>query len=337
MFDHHSPSPAAEEIVYQAFLDLTRAGAEVIVVAGNHDNGRRFTALKPFMELAKVHALGELARPDDGGCIDLAVGGEVARIARLPWISQRGIIRAAEIMDMDPAGHQQEYQMWMKEIVHRLCERFGNDTVNILVGHITVTGAEIGGGERQAETIFEYWVPPQSLPGNANYCALGHIHRQQRITGAGSTAWYSGSPLQLDFGEKPGGQGVLVFDARPGFPVGEVRQLPLSSGRPLVTVTGTLEQVRTEAARIDANAYVRVVLDEAPRPGLSDAVYSELPNAVRVELKPRDAGTARSDGAHARSPHELYDAYLADRGLESREPLLALFDELAEEAQHAPA
>jgi exonuclease SbcD len=336
VFDTSAPSPAAEEVVYEALLRLTEDGRQVAAVSGNHDNGRRFTAIRPFLALARVHALGELARPEDGGCIDVTVGGETARLALLPWLSQRGIVRAEQLMRLQQGEQQQRYQRSARSIIGRLCDGFGNATINILVGHLTITGAEMGGGERQVETIFDYWVPPQFLPQTAHYCALGHIHRQQRIGGAAGQAWYCGSPLQLDFGEKPGVQGVLVFEAKPGVPVKEVQAVPLRSGRPLVTVEGTLELALTRAVEIDPRAHVRVRLDEDPRPGLAEQVYRAIPNAVWVELRPRTPPAQQAVTAHgARSPHDLYAAYLEQRGVRERAPLLALFDELVGQVQGA--
>lgn len=340
VFDHGAPSPSSEEIVYEALLELSRDGTHVAVVAGNHDNGRRFTAVRAFLALARVHALGEITAPDKGGCIDITVrSGETARIARLPWVSQRGIVRATELMAMDTAGQQQEYMSSVKWLIGKLCAGFGDDTVNLLAGHLTIAGSVQGGGERQSETIFEYFVPAQFLPQGAHYCALGHIHRQQRVPGSTGQAWYSGSPMQLDFGEKPGTQGVLVFDAKPGQPVKEVRPVALTAGRPLVTEQGTLIEVLDRAGAIDPRAYVRVILDEEQQAGLADQVYRAIPNAVKVELAPRaQPGPASGPAMNgARSPHELYADFLEHQGVSNTEPLLALFDEILEEVAGAPA
>jgi exonuclease SbcD len=332
VFDHSAPNAVAEEVVYRALLDLTADGAQVALVAGNHDNGRRFSAVRPFLALARVHALGELARPGEGGCIEIPTrSGEVARVAKLPWVSQRGIVRAKELMEMDDGGQLGTYQQWLADIMGRLCGGFGPREVNILMGHVTVAGAKPGGGERQSDSIFDYWVPQQSLPRVAQYCALGHIHRQQRLPGSPSTAWYSGAPMHLDFGQT-GKPGVLLFEAKAGLPVTGVEQVPLSSARPLLTVTGTLAQVQARAADIDPRAHVRVQLDEAPRLGLADEVYKAIPNAVKVELIPREVvdGPARINAA-SRTPHELYEAYLQHIGTAQPAPLLALFDELEAE------
>ena len=152
------------------------------MVAGNHDNPRRLEAVTPLLSLAHVHTGSHLARAAEGGVIDVPVRtGETARIALVPWLSQKGIIRADELMSLEQAAQQGEYAARCQRILASLAETFTPATVNLILAHLTITGAEIGGSERSAETIFNYWVPAQSLPSQAQYIALGHIHRAQKI------------------------------------------------------------------------------------------------------------------------------------------------------------
>jgi exonuclease SbcD len=336
IFDHATPSPAAEQIVYETLIELTRDGVHVALIAGNHDNARRFAAVSPFLRLARVHAGADVVRRSEGGCIEIAIRtGETARIALLPWLSQRGIVRAEQLMGLQQAAQQERYQKAVRQVLDELCGGFGNDAVNLVLAHTTIAGAPLGGGERAAETIFEYFVPATFLPANAHYIALGHIHRQQRVI-TGAPAWYSGSPLQLDFGEAPEIQGVLLFEATPRIPIADVRPIRLSGGRPLITVRGTLDQVLAGAAAIDPRAHVRVQLDEPPRPGLAEAVYQAIPGAVRVDLIAQDPlPPTDADSRMARSPRELYAAFLEEERVNDPGPLLDLFDELLAEATDA--
>src|SRR5690606_12827 len=101
LFETAAPAPESEEIVYRALLDLAATGAEVVVVAGNHDNPRRLQAVAPLLDLGRVHLLGAPARPDEGGLLVLrARSGEEVRVARLPFVSQRGIVRAEDLLEL---------------------------------------------------------------------------------------------------------------------------------------------------------------------------------------------------------------------------------------------
>ncbi|MBW3663837.1 MAG: exonuclease SbcCD subunit D [Actinobacteria bacterium] len=337
VFDTAAPSPEAERIVYGALLHLSRAAEHVVVIAGNHDNHRRLQAVAPLLELTNVHTATELRRADDGGIVELSMAsGEVACVALLPFLSQRGIVRADDLMQLDADDHAGRYAERCREILASLCAPFRPDTVNIVVAHLFATGAQPGGGERAAHTVVDYHVPAQAFPANAHYVALGHLHRPQKIAAA-APVWYPGSPLQLDFGEETGDKVVLLVDAAPGTPA-RVEQVALTTGRRLRTVTGTLERIA--AGRDDhGDDYLRVVVEEPARIGLADEVRELLPNAVDVSVARPDAAATEDVAAweladFQRSPDELFAEYLASEDIED-EALLHRFRELLEEV-HAP-
>ena len=341
-FDTGAPSAESERIVYRALLDLADTGAQVVVLAGNHDNPRRWAAVRPLLELGNVHLADRVAKPDAGGVLDLRTrSGEVARVALVPFLSQRGIVTSEQLMAHDAYEHAATYAERAANIVAALTADFGTDTVNLVVGHLTVAGGggpSLGGGERAAHTIFDYVVPPQVFPSSAHYVALGHLHLPHRVPGP-APIWYCGSPLHLDFGEADrGAKAVLVVDVTASTPA-RVEEVPLSSGRRMRTLRGTLEQVLAsrEAAEGDL---LRVVLDEAPRPGLADDVRSALPDAVDVTVARReDEGSRRRPSqldvdALRASPVALFAEYLDELGIDDPR-LPQLFQRLLEEAQDA--
>lgn len=349
IFDHAAPSAAAEEIVYNALLALRDSGTRVVLVSGNHDSAIRLRAVKPLLDRLGVVTGAMLERPNDGGCVTIPVErtGETARVALLPWLSQRGIVTADVLMDEEMAGRQVRYAARCEAVLAALCKEMQPaGTVNVLAAHVCLADAALpegggddrtfaallGGGERTAETIFDYWVHPQALPKHLHYAALGHIHRQQQMRAAGCPAWYSGSPLQLDFGEKPAGQGVLLIDAYPGQPA-VVKPVPLSSGRKLGIVSGTLAEVR---AKVDGgtlgDAWLRVDLDERPHPGLADELRELSPNIVDIRITHRAEAEGPSTAPRPNGPGELFHAYLESRS-ENDDAVEALFSELLAEVR----
>jgi exonuclease SbcD len=339
-FDTAAPSAEAEQIVYAALLALARTGAQVVLVAGNHDNPRRWGAIGPLLARSDVHAAATVRRPDDGGVIELTTrGGQPARIALVPFLSQRSIISAQHLMDHDAGANTSAYAERVTGIISALTAGFAPDAVNVVLAHLTVTGGDprFGGGERAAHTIFDYFVPPQAFPPSAHYVALGHLHLPHRIP-ASPPVWYAGSPLALDFGEaERDHKAVLLVDVTPDTPA-RVREVPLASGRPLRTARGTLDELVSRRADIDPDAYLRVVLDEPPRTGLARAVREEFPHAVDVSIGAREDDTRRRIAprdVHG-SPRDLFARYLADQGMDDP-ALQSLFARLLEEEYAADA
>ncbi len=322
-FDLAAPTPESEEIVYQAFLNLARV-APVVVVAGNHDNPRRLRAVAPLLDLGRVTVVDQLRKPEDGGV--LRVEGTPLQIAAVPWQSQRAIVTSDDLMDKDGFEHSLDYAQRMKRVIAALVSHMPEDAVTVLVGHIMVAGAEMGGSERAVHTVFEYSVPALAFPGSLSYVALGHLHRMQRVPGAVPT-WYSGSPLHLDFGERTDEKGVLVIDAVPGLPA-TVRSVPLIGGRRLIQLEGTAEQIMASAGEV-GDAFVKVVLDETPRAGLADELRQVLPGVVDLVIRrpEKQQGRAPVPVRLGRPPSDLFSEYLEAKAI-ADPSLVALFSEL---------
>src|SRR6185295_20193303 len=94
LFDSAAPTPEAEKIVYDALIGLAAAGAEIAIVAGNHDSPHRLEAVRPLLELTSVHTAPTLMRPEDGGVRRISTRrAGTATLALLPFLSQRAIVR----------------------------------------------------------------------------------------------------------------------------------------------------------------------------------------------------------------------------------------------------
>jgi exonuclease SbcD len=282
-------------------------------------------AVAPILQRAGVTVVGAPRSPDDGGLVTIDDLG--VKVALLPFVSQRGIVKAEDIMGSDPDQHAGKYEERLRRVVDALTADMDTDTVNMLVSHLTVHGGVAGGGERTAH-IFGYAIPASLFPGHLSYVALGHLHRQQKMPHA-SPVWYSGSPLQLDFGEVADQKGALLVKAEPGQPA-SVEELPLRSGRRLVEMAGTLEQVLSRSDEAE-DAYVKVVLRESARVGLADEVRASIPNAVEVVLESPTEPKKGRESRQSLDPTEAFGRYLADR--DAADPMVqALFAELMDEA-----
>jgi exonuclease SbcD len=307
----------------------------VVTVAGNHDSPGRLDAVAPLLALSRITTGATLARPDAGGVVDITVRtGETARIALLPFLSQRGIVKADDLMSLDAFEHSGRYDSRARAIVGMLCDGFSADTVNLVVTHMMVAGGTMGGGERSAHTIFDYAVAASAFPASASYVALGHLHRAQRIP-SGAPVHYSGSPLQLDFGETADEKSVTIIEATPGRPV-DVRTVPLTAGRRLRTLRGTLDDLEAQAGTTGED-YLRIIVRGDRHAGLADEVRQWFPHAVDVGVEaPAQSAAAAPEGRRlARSPQELFAEYLSDRSA-GDERVAALFDELLDAATASP-
>jgi len=339
VYDTSAPSAEAVNVVVRALMGFRDSGAEVIVIAGNHDHARTFDAYRPLFTLGGIHLVGAPRTADDGGVISFNARStnEPATVAVLPFLSSRFAAKAAEIVTQTPAETSAQYDEMLRRILRSLAAGFRPDAVNVIMAHLTVSGGAWGGGEREAQSIFEYVVGPSAFPANAHYVALGHLHRRQHIPAPCPAVHYCGSPLNVDFGEQDNPSLALLVQASPGTPA-SVTELPVKAARRLRTVTGTVtELVERGAAGEFGEDLLRVVVAQEPYAGLREAVTEALPNALEVRIAPEfqkqraGARTAHEAGLD-RQPTELFAEFLADRGADGDPRLGALFAALLDRA-----
>lgn len=334
VFDTSTPTPDAQNLVIRTLLDLRADGRHVIVEAGNHDNPRQLDVFRPILGELNITVVGQPRRPSDGGQLKVTTrSGELVRVAVLPFISQRNAISASQAMTRTEADNNRDYADNLKAMIDALTEGFDvGGAVNLLVTHATLVGGSKGGGERESQTVFEYALPATLFPSHLHYAALGHLHRRQSIPGPAPLN-YSGSPLQIDFGEGDNTCVVVIVDVTSDTPA-RTRDVEIAGGRRLRTVTGTLADLETiEVAPED---WLRVVVREKPRTGLADDVRDLLPGTLEVRIDPefsRLAATPTATRTTGRSSVELFGDYLASQNRGDVETLTKRFAEILDEVQ----
>ncbi|MCM3150380.1 exonuclease SbcCD subunit D [Priestia megaterium] len=243
-FDTVNPPAAAEQLFYESMSRLSNNGKRpIIVIAGNHDNPDRLSAASPLAVHQNITLLG--LPTTDVESIHIPTSDEVLKVAALPYPSES---RLKELLaeENDELALRNSYDARVKGIFDKMSEQFTTDTVNIAMSHIYVAGGSSTDSERPIEVGGAYTVAATSLPANAQYVALGHLHRPQMINRASTLARYSGSPLAYSFSESGYAKSVTILDAKPGKEI-EMTEIPLSSGKPLTRwkAKNGLEEVYT--------------------------------------------------------------------------------------------
>ncbi|HEY7270967.1 MAG TPA: exonuclease SbcCD subunit D [Dehalococcoidia bacterium] len=344
VFDTSSPTPEAERIVYSFFRDLSRAHIPAVVIAGNHDHPMRFDALSRLVVALDIHLLGAAKAPDAGGIITIRSrdGNETASIAALPWISEREAVDFATLQDGTSEPIVQ-YAERVGQAMKALASAMPPETCNVMLAHLFTNNAEVGAGGGERELTLNmgiYGVNPQMLPPQAQYMALGHVHKAQTVRKS-PAACYSGSLLQLDFGEVKQDKLVNLVEIHPRRPT-DLTPLAITAGKVLADIGSpskgvTLPELGSYAALYPPErAWLRVYVDvDIPVANLSALVKAELPNAVHVERV--QAGAEQPDPAAIRAlgPVEMFETFYKSefgRGKEPSAPTMNLYRRLLEEA-----
>ena len=337
LYDSAAPTAKAQQLVVRALLALRDTGAKVLAIAGNHDNAATFDAYEPLMDAVDISIVGRVRPAENGGVVsfDARSTGERVNVAVLPFLSQRYAVKAAQLVASTPAEMSRDYDAMVREVIDALAASFTPDAVNVMMAHLTVVGGAFGGGERQAQSIFEYHVPAVAFPADAHYVALGHLHRRQTLP-APAPVVYSGAPFAVDFGEQDNIPVVCLVEATPTTPA-KITDLAVTAGRRLRTLHGTVAEIIARAAEF-GDDYLRVYIREQARAGLREEITDALPGALEVRIDPDFAASVvdrpPSTDHRDRSPAELFADFCAARNVADPK-VQSLFERLHDEVTGA--
>ncbi len=309
VFDARTPPAEAERLVNRFFVRMGRAGAHMVLIAGNHDDPGRLDARGLLAEFANVHIVGRPRRASEGGVQVIETrSGEKAVVAALPFASPGKFVSALDLA-ADEGGAYSLYARMFQSAVQSLSQPFRSDAVNLFMAHTHLEGAVFGASERRVHVGQEWAATAQTLPTTAAYIALGHIHKPQKVEGL-LPAYYAGSPLQMDFGEVGQAKTFVVIHATPGRPA-RVSHVGYEGGFPLIDLRASLSELPTHVQKLGPRCWLRVTVPLTEKdPDLNRKVRSLLPNAlvVRAELPEVEARESIRPPSTA-SPAELYRAF----------------------------
>ncbi|WKE66193.1 exonuclease subunit SbcD [Gallaecimonas kandeliae] len=250
IFDTGTPPSYARELYNRLVLALKGAGVQLVVLAGNHDSVAMLEESK-----ALLGALDTLvvASPGDDQLLVLkdGQGQPGAILCAIPFLRARDLLQseAGQSQEDKQRGLQQAIQDHYQHLYQRALARraeLGLELPIVMTGHLTTVGASA------SESVREIYVGSlEAYPSNgfppADYIALGHIHRPQKVGGQDHVR-YSGSPIPLSFDEARQQKEVLLVELAPG--QCQVSSLPVPSFQALASVRGRLEELRAQVAAL---------------------------------------------------------------------------------------
>ncbi|NLK95834.1 MAG: exonuclease SbcCD subunit D [Clostridiales bacterium] len=228
VYDSFNPPAKAEKLFYDTLKKISEGGKRLsLVIAGNHDSPERLVAAGP---LAMEHGIIMIGTPktiiptgnygkhkviDSGeGYIEIEINNEKSVILTIPYPSEK---RLNEVLygEMDDEEEKlKSYGERINELFDSLKDKYREDTINLVVSHLYTMGSEEAGSERSIQLGGSYIVPASCFPREAQYVALGHIHKPMIVPKSNKKVRYSGSPLQYSKKEANTQKGCILLDIK---------------------------------------------------------------------------------------------------------------------------
>ncbi|AIQ76004.1 exonuclease sbcCD subunit D [Paenibacillus odorifer] len=339
VYDSVNPPAASEQLFYEAAARLSSGGRPLVVIAGNHDQPERVSSVSPLVLRQGITLVG--LPTSEPVTVHAARTGEIAKIAALPYPSEA---RLGELLAGDSGEEELRlaYSARVGKLMQLLGREFTRQTVNLAMSHIYVLGGVESDSERPIQVGGAYTVDPSALSCGAQYTALGHLHRAQRVKGEGMIR-YSGSPLAYSFSEAGQAKSVTLIDVAPG---GEptFEEIYLRCGRPLVrwSSTGGLQEVYNwlDEGR-DASAFIDLEIRLSEAMSMNDIQRLRKSREGIIHIRPiyPQMELELEQISRSRMPvQELFRKFYQRQtgGAEPEDRLIELFLQLTEEERQQP-
>lgn len=193
----HTPNPSPRDfLAFDRMLKLLEdKKIYVVMIAGNHDK-RKIRDEKGFLGIYQTRGGKYIYFYDNIGQkpLTIDINGKKISFIIIPFIS--GLFVRA----LTKENYKRKYEEIIKFHIDRQLEKLGGTSdYNILIGHLTVSGADIG----PKICYIAYDDPPVShktlKASEFDYIALGHIHVAQNVH---RNIYYAGSIERIDFSEE---------------------------------------------------------------------------------------------------------------------------------------
>lgn len=217
IYDTYMPSAESEKLFYDVISDITSCGAQIIIISGNHDDPVRLSASKSICSNGGVYFAGS-------GLNNSVPNGKENFSARLVDLGDDYFIFEKEDETVYFGAVPYPTELRMKENVNedetytdKVSRYIGNslskagDLPVVLISHLFMLGGVPTEAERPIDLGGARILPPEIIPDNCIYTALGHLHKRQ-VVKTSKNIIYSGSIMPFAFDEAGIEKSVTLFD-----------------------------------------------------------------------------------------------------------------------------
>ena len=300
VYDRALPGVDVVNLLDDALVRLTGAGAQVVLTSGNHDSAIRLGFASRLLEQGGVHLRTRLQELDVPVILPLGgtgpdPDGPLLAIYGIPWLEPRLV---AEQLGVETASHFEVTRAATERIRADVTARSSSRTVHsVVLAHTFASGGISSDSERDL-SIGGVGAVPLDLFDGFSYTALGHLHGRQSLS---PEVRYSGSPLAYSFSEAKHLKGGWLVDID-GSGITAVEEILWDAPRQLAVLRGTLDALLESPEHAWAeNAYCQVTLTDVQRPAHAmERLRARFPDTLVLGFEPEGAATSSESSYSSR-------------------------------------
>ena len=256
IFDNTNPTVQSQDMYYSLLSRLVDSPCRhIVIIAGNHDSPAFLDAPADLLKHCRIHVVGQ-ARPDpEDEVLTLtdSDGTPELIVCAVPFLKNRDVMRANindSFSDIESAIKSGITEHYSKVFAHARELQGDSDVPVIAMGHLFLQGGKTstGDGVRSLYVGTAIEVSSGIFPEWLTYTALGHLHSPQKAAGRENVR-YSGSPIQMGFGEAGQNKAVYILDIE-GKNLAGIREVKIPEYQRLERVSGNIPEIFSQLDKL---------------------------------------------------------------------------------------
>jgi len=260
IFDTATPPSYARQMYFNFISELQNFDCQLVILAGNHDSVSMLAESKELLGALSTRVIANVTDITDSSNLAEQVftlknkqGIAQAVICAVPFIRPRDVIKSqagqsatdkSKSLQQAIINHYQQLFKHAQQLSYQQSSSGQVDKENenklpiIATGHLTALGVTSSDSVRDIYIGTLEALPSNAFPA-ADYIALGHIHRAQKV-GKTEHIRYCGSPIALSFDEAKQNKRVLLVDFEEN-QLSKITDLIVPCSQPLAMLKTSLE------------------------------------------------------------------------------------------------
>lgn len=295
VFDTSTPGNRSQEIYYRFLYQVASCSScrHVVVVAGNHDSPSFLSAPKDLLKALNVHVIGAISDSIEDEVLVLKNKDDLPEliVCAVPYLRDRDVRVAQPGESIEEKEKKliegiREHYFNVCELAEQKRKELKMEIPIIATGHLFTSGGKTvdGDGVRDLYVGSLAHLTVDIFPSCIDYLALGHLHIPQKVSDSDNIR-YSGSPLQMSFGEAKQQKNVCMIEFEGKSPTVSLVQVPVF--QKLESIRGAWDQIEkriTELLNMQDSIWAEIVYEgEEVIGNLRDRLESMV-NGSEVEI-----------------------------------------------------
>jgi len=271
IFDTGTPPSYARELYFDFISQLHAKACQLVILAGNHDSVAMLSEAKQVLKQLSTHVISSASENTEQQLVTLhsqrndsqnhesQSNDEQLIVCAIPFIRPRDVMKSQSgqsaqdkqlVLQQAIADHYQTLFEQAQQQADYSAKQTDHAPAILMTGHLTTAGVKTSDSVRDIYIGTLDAFPANAFP-SADYIALGHIHKSQKVAKSEHIR-YCGSPIPLSFDEAKQEKVALLAEFSQG-KLSSVNEVVIPRFQPMAMLKTDVEQLHQDIEALIAS------------------------------------------------------------------------------------